>query len=51
MGLSPSMFDQMVRQGRLPEAKKFGAASVWDMRLLDQAFDGAPRPANDNPFD
>ncbi|MEK7994575.1 MAG: hypothetical protein AAB403_12295 [Planctomycetota bacterium] len=47
------MFDQMVKQGRLPEPKKFGVASVWDMQLLDQAFGDTPSSANDdpNPFD
>lgn len=52
VGLSPSMFDQMVEAGVLPKPKKFGAASVWDMRLLDQMAFGDPLPnANDNPFD
>ncbi len=53
VGISPSMFDQMVKQGRLPEPKKFGVASVWDMQLLDQAFGDTPSSANDdpNPFD
>ena len=52
VGLGPSMFDKMVRDGVLPKPKKWGAASVWDMRLLDQTAFGDPPPnANDNPFD
>jgi predicted DNA-binding transcriptional regulator AlpA len=52
VGLSPSTFDNMVRAGKLPMPKKWGAASVWDMRLLDQAaFGDSPPNANDNPFD
>ena len=51
LGLSPSMFDLMVADGRLPKPIKFGTASVWDMRRLDQAF-GDPSPSgNDNPYD
>lgn len=53
VGISPSMFDQMVKQGRLPKPEKFGTASVWDMRMLgQQAFGDDPSPgANDNEWD
>ena len=52
VGIGPSKFDEMVRAGVLPKPKKWGAASVWDMRLLDQqAFGDPPPSANDNPFD
>ena len=51
VGLGPSMFDKMVKDGVLPKPKKFGSASVWDMRLLDQVFGDPPPNANDNPFD
>jgi hypothetical protein len=44
------MFDQMVKQGRLPEPKKFGTASVWDMRLLDRQFDEPGDGVNDNEW-
>ncbi len=50
IGISPSMFDQMVKQGRLPEPKKFGTASVWDMRLLDRQFDEPGDGVNDNEW-
>lgn len=48
VGISPSMFDKMVATGQLPRPKKFGAASVWDMRQLDLAFGPAPPAANDD---
>ena len=48
VGLSPSMFDKMVKEGRLPKPTRFGGASVWDMRLLDQAFDEPQGSANEN---
>lgn len=51
IGLSPSMFDMMVADGRLPKPIKFGAASVWDMLQLDEAFGDPSTSANDNPYD
>jgi hypothetical protein len=42
------MFDKMVSEGLLPKPKKFGSASVWDMRLLDEAFDEPHGSANEN---
>ena len=53
VALSPSMFDKMIKDGRLPKPKKFGDASVWDMRQLDLAFEAMPDANNDNtnPWD
>ena len=53
VGISPSMFDKMVKDGRLAKPKKFGEASVWDMRQLDLAFEALPDANNDNanPWD
>jgi hypothetical protein len=45
------MFDNMVRDGRLPKPMRFGTATVWDMRLLDRVFDGNPLAANDDHND
>jgi hypothetical protein len=47
------MFDKMVKDGRLAKPKKFGEASVWDMRQLDLAFEALPDANNDNanPWD
>lgn len=50
LGLSPSMFDLMVSDGRLPKPLKFGSASVWDMRLLDRQFDEPGDGGNDNEW-
>lgn len=53
LGLSPGMFDQMVKQGRLPTPIKFGSAAVWDrVRLDQQAFGDAPSAvAKENEWD
>jgi predicted DNA-binding transcriptional regulator AlpA len=50
LGLSPSMFDEMVKAGELPTPRKFRTASVWDMRLLDSQFDAPQEVANENEW-
>lgn len=39
IGISPAKFDQLVKDGRMPEAIKIDAARVWDILALDQSFD------------
>ena len=39
VGVSPSKFDQMITDGRMPKPIKMDACAVWDMRQLDQAFE------------
>jgi predicted DNA-binding transcriptional regulator AlpA len=39
IGVSPSLFDQMVADGRMPKPKRINARTVWDRRKLDEAFD------------
>jgi hypothetical protein len=39
IGVSPSKFDQMVDDGRMPGPKKIDARRVWDRWSLDRAFD------------
>ena len=53
VGLSLSMFDKQITLGRLPKPVKFGRASVWDMRRLDDAFEPPGTVSNDNgnPWD
>jgi predicted DNA-binding transcriptional regulator AlpA len=42
IGVSPSKFDEMVRDGRMPRPKRVDARKVWDIRRLDNAFDDLP---------
>lgn len=42
IGISSRMFDDLVRDGRMPKAKRINARAVWDRRLLDRAFDELP---------
>lgn len=39
IGVSPTLFDEMVRDGRMPRPKQVNARTVWDRRRLDIAFD------------
>ena len=42
VGVSPSLFDAMVKDGRLPQPKRINARVVWDRLKLDAAFDALP---------
>lgn len=39
IGVSPSKFDQLVVDGRMPKAKQIDGRKVWDVRELDPAFE------------
>ena len=39
VGVSPSKFDRLVADGRMPPPIKLDGCTVWDMRQLDRAFD------------
>jgi predicted DNA-binding transcriptional regulator AlpA len=38
VGVSPSKFDEMVSDGRMPRPKRIDARTVWDRVQLDEAF-------------
>lgn len=42
VGVSPSLFDEMVADKRMPKPKRINARTVWDVRKLDIAFDALP---------
>jgi predicted DNA-binding transcriptional regulator AlpA len=52
VGISPSLFDTLVKDGRMPSPKRINARTVWDRLQLDAAF--AALPGDDapaNPWD
>ncbi|MFG1297535.1 hypothetical protein [Xanthobacter variabilis] len=51
VGVSPTKFDEMVSDRRMPLAKRIDGRKVWDIRALDIAFDGLPEDgsATDGP--
>ena len=52
VGISPSLFDMLIKDGRMPTPKRINARTVWDRLQVDAAF--AALPGNDetaNPWD
>jgi predicted DNA-binding transcriptional regulator AlpA len=39
VGVSPSHFDEWVKQGIMPKPKKIGGVVLWDRGALDDALD------------
>ena len=53
-GVSPSKFDDLVADGRLPKAVRVDGCLLWDIRALDAALDrllgtGPTVAADDQP--
>ena len=46
IGVSPTKFDQMVADGRMPRPKCIDGCRVWDRLALDAAFDELPDNEN-----
>ena len=51
LGVSPSLFDAMVKDGRMPQPKRINSRAVWDRRQLDEAFEALPQVDDLNPWD
>jgi predicted DNA-binding transcriptional regulator AlpA len=47
IGVSPSLFDTLVKDQRMPQPKRINARTVWDRLQLDAAF--AALQSNDEP--
>lgn len=52
VNVSPTKFDEMVKEGVMPRPKRLGGRrKAWDVRALDAAVDNLPIEANDNDDD
>ncbi len=59
VGISPSLFDVLVGDGRMPLPKRINRRRLWDRRAIESAFAelpdsgsaGGPDDDADNPFD
>ena len=53
VGVSPSKFDEMVKDGRMCSPKRIDGRVVWDIRQVDRAFDELPSDGDEiqNPWD
>lgn len=43
VGVSPSKFDGLVADGRMPPPRLLDGCVIWDLLELDAAFDDLPR--------
>jgi predicted DNA-binding transcriptional regulator AlpA len=43
VGISPSKFDELVGDNRMPKPRLIDCRKVWDVQELDLAFDELPR--------
>lgn len=51
VGVSPSLFDEMVSDKRMPPPKCINRRTVWDRLKLDEAFAALPDKESRNPWD
>lgn len=51
VGVSPSLFDEMVSDGRMPPPRIINSRTVWDRCELDASFDILPRKEERDPWD
>jgi predicted DNA-binding transcriptional regulator AlpA len=51
IGVSPTLFDEMVIDGRMPKPKRINSRTVWDRLQIDIAFDAIPNGQEINPWD
>lgn len=52
IGVSPTKFDQLVADGRMPKPIHIDGCVVWDLRTLDLAFDALSTQDDEvNPWD
>lgn len=51
MGISPSKFDELRKDGRVGPARLIDGRKVWDIRDLDLAFEALPMETNETGED
>lgn len=48
IGVSPSKFDLLRKDGRIGAAKLLDGRKLWDIHALDAVFDALPEEVNDS---
>jgi predicted DNA-binding transcriptional regulator AlpA len=53
VGVSATLFDQLVSDGRMPKPKQINSRKIWDRLRVDQAFEMIPDgdQTMNNPWD
>jgi predicted DNA-binding transcriptional regulator AlpA len=46
IGVSPTLFDELVRDGRMPPPKRINRRRLWDRRAIESAFAEFPDSAS-----
>ena len=49
IGVSPSFFDQMVAAGTMPQPRRAGSRTIWDVAELTRAFRALPQAPRIGP--
>ena len=51
LGVSPSKFDAMRKDGRISPAKLIDGRKIFDIRMLDEIFDALPEEDHEKAED
>lgn len=51
VNFTPRLFDELVKDGRMPKPKKINSRLVWDHLRLDEAFTALPEEGFVNRWD
>lgn len=51
LGIGAGKFDEMVKDGRMPPAKRIDGRKVWDRRELETYFTALPADSGPNEWD
>lgn len=51
VGVSPTKYDEMVREGVMPKPWRIGGCVVWDIRKLDAALDSLENDGEASEWD
>lgn len=43
IGVSPTKFDELVKDGSMPLPRRIGTRKIWDVREIDVHFEDIPR--------
>jgi predicted DNA-binding transcriptional regulator AlpA len=50
IGVSPTLFDTLVKAGQMPKPLKAMSRVIWDIRALDEAFTDLATEQTENPW-
>jgi hypothetical protein len=46
-----TLFDEMVKDGRMPPPKRVNSRNIWDRLAIEEAFVALPSDEDANPWD